>query len=296
MLFVPWGDTRLPMFSYAQSALRAHRTVMIVLLFFMPSLSVDGNSQSASRPASQKGELGRATLSICSFGRGQVFLISTTTTEGEIGWLICVDTDSNHSWLYRLPWVVELQMEQPQSSTSIRLNSEKLPDGSAYVFVGSIAGPKLQGTLTVRPDSSAPDVKNCVIQGHKLSPQPETVSRFPAGRYSNSRYDGESGDAVGAELVLFLAKDQHAGLIKFNESYWGEPEFVPLVLSNIRIISDQKLEFDLKLEDNTVGTYVALRKKGAIILRRLDVPSAPGALPVILSKQPTLLPARTADR
>jgi hypothetical protein len=96
--------------------------------------------------------------------------------------------------------------------------------------------------------------------------------------------------------VLFLAKDQHAGLIKFNESYWGEPEFVPLVLSNIRIISDQKLEFDLKLEDNTVGTYVALRKKGAIILRRLDVPSAPGALPVILSKQPTLLPARTADR
>jgi hypothetical protein len=244
-----------------------------------------GISRSASSPARQKGELDRATLSICSFDRGQVFLISSTT-----------DTGSKHSWLYRLAWVVELQMEQPQSSTSIRLNSKKQPDGSTYVFVGTIAGPKLQGTLAVRPDSGSPDVQNHVIQGYRLSPPPETVSRFPAGRYSNSGYDEESGDAVGAELVLFLAKDQHAGLIRFNESYWGEPEFVPLVLSKIRIISDQRLEFDLKLEDNTVGSYVALRRKRAIILRRLDVPTATGTQPIILSRQPTLLPARIADR
>jgi hypothetical protein len=218
------------------------------------------------------------------------------TTEGDIGWLLCVDTGSKCSWLYRLPWVVELQMEQSQSSTSTRLTSKELPDGSTYVFVGTIAGPKMQGTLTVRPDSSAPDVQNHAIQGYRLSPPSEAVSRFPAGRYSNSRYDEESGDAVGAELVLFLAKGQHAGLIKFNESYWGEPVFVPLVLSNIRIISDQKLEFDLELEDNTVGTYVALRRKGTIILRRLDVPTATGSQPIILARQPTLLPARIADR
>ena len=86
----------------------------------------------------------------------------------------------------------------------------------------------------------------------------------------------ETEDPVGAQLLLFLTDREKAELIKFNDSYWDEPEFVPLVLSNVRIISDQKLEFDLKLEDHTVGTYVALRRKGALILRRLDVPTAPG--------------------
>ena len=279
------------MASYTRPVGRADDTVVMVLLFLIALWPLNGISQSASNPAKEERRVQRATLSTCSFARGQVFLISSTTTWGQLGWLLCVDTDAKRSWLYRIPWVVELQMTEEPSSTSIKLKSNKLPDGSTYILSVTITGTEIQGSLIVRPDSSAPDGQSYLIQGFRLSPPSEAVPDFPAGRYSNSRYIEESGDAVGAELVLFLTKHQLAGLIKFNESYWDEPVFVPLSLSNIRIVSDQKLEFDLKLEDNNVGTYVALRRKRAIILRRLDVPSNPEAPPIILARQATLLPS-----
>ena len=192
--------------------------------------------------------------------------------------------------------MVKLQLEPSQSSASIRLTSEAQSDGSTYVLDVRIAGREASGSLIVRAESSAPDVQKYTVHGYRLSPPERGRAGFPAGRYSSIKYMEETGDPVGAELLLFLTDREKAGLIKFNDSYWDEPEFVPLVLSNIRIISDQRLEFDLKLEDNTVGTYVALRRKGAIILRRVDVPTAPGTQPIILPRQPTLLPARIADR
>jgi hypothetical protein len=212
------------------------------------------------------------------------------TPNGESGWLFCFDAVSKNSWLYRIPWMVKLQMEQSKPSANIKWTSEAAPDGSTYVLDVTIVGREMSGSLVVRSDSSAPDVQEYAVHGYTLSPPASGRAPFPAGRYSSARYMEETGDTVGAELLLFLTDRQKAGLIKFNESYWGEPEFVQLVLSNIRILSDRQLEFELKLEQGEIGKYIATRKKDAIILRRVDIPSAPGAEVVRLLRQARLLP------
>ena len=249
-----------------------------------------GTSQSELSPITQKDSSDKSFPSGCGFHRGRVFLISSMTPKGERGWILCFDPTSKNSWLYLLPWMVKLQMEQSQSSASIKLRSEAQPDGSTYTLDVTIAEREVSGSLVVRTEPSAPDVQEYVIHGYRLNPPASGRARFPAGRYSSIKYMEETGDPVGTELILFLTDTGEAGLIKFNESYWGEPQFVPLVLSNMQIFSDHRLEFSLKLEDGEIGKYIATRKKDAIVLRRVDILSAPGAEIVRLPRQRRLLP------
>lgn len=228
-------------------------------------------------------------LQDCSLDAGSVFMISSMTAYGEPGWLLCTNSASNRSWLYRIPWIIELYPEQSQSAVSLRLASKELSDGSKYRFQGGITGNELNGSLVVENTLATSKSQTYSVKGFKLNPPTRKVTRFPAGRYSSSRYLEESGDPIGAELILFLTNGQSAGLIKFNESYWGEPPFVPLALSNIRIVSSQKLEFELKLGDKGTGKYSLTRQGGAAILERVDVPTTKGSQ-FKLVKEGTLLP------
>jgi hypothetical protein len=257
---------------------------------FSFALSWCGTSNSDRGPAAQEDSSEKSLTSACGFHRGHVYLLSSMTANGERGWLFCFDPVSKDSWLYLLPRIVKLQMEQSQSSGSIKLRSEAQPDGSTYILDVIIAERQVSGNLVIRIEPSTPDVQDYIVNGYRLHPPASGRARFPAGRYSSIRYMEETGDPVGTELLLFLTDKEEAGLIKFNESYWGEPQFVPLALSNIRLFSDHKLEFDLKLEDGEIGRYIATRKKDAIILHRVDVHSAPGAEIVRLPRQLRLLP------
>jgi hypothetical protein len=272
-------------------AFSTHRVAIVGLAVSLSFVySWCGNALSECGSSTRGDTSHNSSSSTCGFYRGNVFLIYSTTSEGERGWLFCLDNVSKNSWLYRPPWMVKLQTEQSQLSASIKLRSEAQPDGSTYVLAVTIAQRQVSGSLVVRSNSSTSDVQEYEVHGYKLRPPASRLASFPAGRYSNVKYMEETGDPVGVELLLLLTDTQKAGLIKFNESYWGEPEFVALVLSNIRIFSDHKLEFELKLEDGEIGRYVATRKKDAITLRRIDIPSAPGAEVVRLPRQPRLLP------
>ena len=248
-----------------------------------------GPSPSACSPIRQEESNRNRVSSSCGFDRGHVFLISSATRKGEIGWLLCFDAGSKNGWLYRPALKIELLLEL-HSSVSIKLRSQESPNGSYCSFDGTVTGPKIRGTLVLGGDSSTSDVNSYSVEGYEINPPAKSVAGFPPGRYSNSEYVEESGDAVGAELILFLTESRYVGLIKFNEGYWGEPEFVPLVLLNTRIISPQKLAFELQLREGAVGKYIAILKKNAITLRRIDIPSAPDAEVVRLRRQLHLLP------
>lgn len=240
--------------------------------------------------ANEQSQPSHCILQDCSFDTGSVFMISSMTTYGEPGWLLCTNSASNRSWLYRVPWIIELYPEQSQSAVSLKLTSKELSDGSKYSFQGRITGNELNGSLVIENPLATSESHTYALKGFRLNPPARKVTGFPAGRYSNSRYLEESGDPIGAELILFLTNGQSAGLIKFNESYWGEPPFVPLALSNIRIVSSQKLEFELRLEDGKMGRYAATRKKHVLTLQRIDILTAPNAEPIDLLKQSKLLP------
>ena len=253
----------------------------LMVVYQISLISLEGSSKQ-NNPS-------RAISHECAFGAGSMFLISSMTSGGERGWLLCVDPTSKRSWLYRVPWMIQLYPEQSQSNVSLMLTSKELSDGSKYRFEAGITGDELKGSLIIRDPLTTPTSRTYTVQGFRLNLPTSKVGRFPAGRYSSSRYIEESGDSVGAELLLFLTEGQYAGLIKFNESYWGEPEFVPLVLRNIRIISSQKLEFDLRLGDQETGSYSATRRGGTVILERLNLPTGQDAQCKLI-RQRTLLP------
>lgn len=261
----------------------------IVLLVALVILIYPTAFISSVECADKQSQASRGILQDCYFDVGSVFMISSPTPVGELGWLLCTSSASNRSWLYRIPWIIELYPEQSQSAVSLTLTSKELSDGSKYRLQCGITGNEFNGSLVIENPLATSKSQTYALRGFRFDPPTRKVTRFPAGRYSNSRYMEESGDPVGVELLLFLTGSQNAGLIKFNESYWGEPEFVPLVLSNIRIISAQKLEFELKLENGEIGRYAATRKRDTLILRRIDISTAPDAEPVKLVKQRQLL-------
>jgi|SRR5882672_2407332 len=233
----------------------------------------------------------RGVLQECSFETGNVFLVSSMTAYGELGWLLCTNPASKHSWLYEIPRMIELYPES-QLGDSLTLTSKELSDGSKYWLRGDIAGNQLSGSLAIENRLAGKSTKY-VLKGFRLNTPTTGISDFPTGRYSNSRYVEESGDPAGAELILFLTGGQSAGLVKFNESYWNEPPLVPLALSTVRIISNQKLEFELRLGDGKTGRYTLTRQGRTLLLERVDVDTAPGAFK--LPKQRDLLPQSFVD-
>ena len=212
----------------------------IVLLIAPVILVYSGGFISGVECPDKQSQPSHGILQECSFDAGSVFMISSMTAYGELGWLLCTSSASNRSWLYRIPWIIELYQEKSHSAVSLTLTSKETPDGK-YKFEGDITGNELNGSLVIENPSATSKSQTYALKGFRLNPPARKGTRFPAGRYSNSGYLEESGDPIGAELILFLTKGQSAGLIKFNESYWGEPSFVPLILSNIRTISSQKL-------------------------------------------------------
>jgi len=270
------------------------RSVLVLLLLSsaIPSSPEQANPInviSAAEGSSKRRGPSHGILQECSFEVGSVFLISSMTTLGEQGWLLCFNSTSKRGWLYRIPWMIELYPEPFQSSISLALASKEQSDGRKYTFEGEISERELKGSLVVRDPLTKPQSQTYAVKGFKLNQLSSKIGRFPSGRFSNSRYIEEAGDVVGAELVLFFTGGQNAGLIKFNESYWGEPVFMPLALSNIRIISSQKIEFELRLGDEGTGKYTMTRHGDAMILKRLDVPTVPGSECKLL-KEPRLLP------
>lgn len=225
-----------------------------------------------------------------------MFLLSSITSDGQRGWLLCLGERSQNSWLYQPPWTINLHAELSEPHTHAVLQGKFEYGGSthlvdSYALDLDLLGPQLSGTLTIRSNSQDSDVKSYVVRGLKLSPPVNQTASFPPGRYSSLKYLKESGDSVGVELILILSAQQRVGLIKFNESYWGEPEFAPLALSNIRVISERKLAFQLVLEDGGIGRYLAVLKRNRLVLQRQGMPASPSNVaPITLARQDTLFP------
>jgi hypothetical protein len=263
---------------------------LIVVLPILFVLNTNGRGYVTS-PVIQAAKTRAEDSSGCGFEHGHVFLISLMTAQGERGWLLCFDVASQRGWLYSAPRMTELQIVEPQSNVMIKMKSKERLGGMQCIFDGMLYEQnKIQGTLVIGGGPAELKTEKYQVQGYALKRKSAHDERFPGGRYSNVKYLEESGDSVGAELLLYFAEDQTTGLIKFNESYWGEPEFVPLVLSNIHIISSRKLRFELKLEGGVIGKYVAESEKDAVVLSRVDIPSSPDIGPIRMQRQARFLP------
>jgi len=240
---------------------------------------------SGQNPPTRKKNAEDASALGCNFEHGQVFLL----TSNERGWLMCFDSESRLAWLYVAPSLVKLQWGESTPSASLHLRSQGLPDRSYYDFQGVAREAELDGNLVAHVAPPSTEVTEYAVRGRKLDQTPVAIDRTIAGRYSNVRYVEESGDLVGAELLLFRMDRGISGLVTFYESYWGEPVFASLPLRSVRVNGSQTVEFELKLEEG-IGKYIATRKKAIVTLRRTDMPSAPNAEVVELLKQPHLLP------
>ena len=255
------------------------RALMVILYLSLPSHDAVPNSSSKAIKLSNASPTDQADHD-CDLKSDRLFVVASEYNSSKVGWLICTGPAS---WIYSPPAI--LKMEGQASAFGLKLQSGDTLRGR-YDVQASIRGRDLSGRLVINSDSSPAGTKEFIIHGSQLDTDRD--SGFPQGRYSNVKYIPESGDLVGAELLIFRAANQMSGLLTFYESYWNEPAFTCFVLENIQLSSAKTIKFELKVS-NEIFEYALDQQRDSVILHRIDG-SPPSSHGVKLLKQPRLVP------
>lgn len=193
-------------------------------------------------------------------------------------WFFCVDRRSKGGVLYQPPGLLRLRDLEFKLDDHVSFRSEVFWGKRYYVFEGSTSGEILEGRIEefeIDPrleagSKSAERIRGFDIKAEKLGPiRGSKLGIWAAHRFSNVHYVEDSGDLVGAELILVRRPNRCIGLVTFYESYWGEPTLVPLSLGDLRC-SATRLRFKLKVGERT-GVYVVRINGERAILNRKDV-------------------------
>jgi len=222
---------------------------------------------------------------------GKVFLLSSESEEGRMGWLLCLDENSGGGWLYAPPFFARIRSDASGADGELHLRTGVLPDGNYYSLDIRTWAHSAEGRLSRHLAGPASQTQRYLVKGFEIE-VPATSNQDVLGRYSNVRYVAASGDRVGVELLLFHAGRNICALAIFYEGYWGEPVLVPLVSSPsyTRRIGKSVVEFNLRVGSQT-ATYRATQRGGAVVLCRINVPVGQEAEQPRLLKQDHFLPS-----
>lgn len=202
----------------------------------------------------------------------RIFVASLPHSDIRMGWLICLDqTSTGKAWLYSAASLIELHSTRPFQSEHLVFESLKLKRGETYVLDLAIQGDRVRGSIKITFDSPEFSTQTFPLDGSELDREIQGANASFGSRFSNVKFIEESGDTVGAELLLFKTRGKDAGLITFFESYWGEPNFVSFELVDLCMPAKRKYAFNLKLGNGQTGNYIATLTGECIRLERIDL-------------------------
>lgn len=206
---------------------------------------------------------------------------------GKLAWLFYISRDGRSGQVFVPPHMLKFSKITVMGG-GIEFQSEVFL-GKYYRFRGTLhdsdikGSMELVGTDTGIPESMWEITATQVRDGARNGIGSEEI---PPIHFSSASYSEEGGDVVGADLRILWTENGTAGMVVFYESYWGEPTFIPLAMSNIKKHGSM-IDFTMNTPDGSSHYY--LRKKGNEAVFYRDNLKAQGAtLKLVRSILPAL--------
>ena len=232
---------------------------------------------------------------------GRFYLGSVISASGTTAALFLLDQAAQRGWFYDPPRVIEFSV-RPSGRDVVFLPAE-ISDQGLFSFQGTMEGSLIKGTVQLSKPSGIDLIRGQLVA--RLVPaEPEHTSEL-LGRFSNVEYVAESGDLIGAEIIILASGPRACGIAMFYGVLPDEFTASPLLLQDVKASGDDVVTFALqfpglllhrngsvaKLPD-TIGHYCFHIKNGEGVLRRTDAPPNAKAEPVLLRRMPTVLPSK----
>jgi len=157
--------------------------------------------------------------------------------------------------------------------------------GKQYRFRGVLRSEAISGEMQLINVKSGEAVEKWELAAVLLPAQAvRTNSSLRIGnvRYSNAAYSSEGGDQTGTDIRFLSTGTDTTGMIVFYESYWGEPTFTPLALSEVAM-DKGVIQFAVELPDGVARYHLRQTPTGGLF-NRDDVPHTTGDKDITLKK------------
>jgi hypothetical protein len=181
---------------------------------------------------------------------------------GDRAWLLTLHFGKGQGMLYMPPANLELAVKRSGNEVSFR-STRDLGD-IVYVFEGQLLSTGLSGTFNINRQESTPEkIAHAYVTLKKVAPSKDDRGGGIRGLFSNVRYNEDSGDLTGTELIVF---GQLHNLAAIFTSF--EDDMVPYVARNL-VQSPAGITFAVRTEAGE-QRYTAQLVDRRLRLRRID--------------------------
>jgi hypothetical protein len=212
------------------------------------------------------------------------FGVSNDPELGKLAWLICIDRTHRDGQIFVAPRMLKFSNYALGRSGSLIFQSKDFI-GRSYRFNGFIKSGVLVGKIQLIDMKSGGIKESWKLTANPVLPpdsRPSIEQSELNARYSNVAYSSEGGDQTGVDIQLFSTTAGKTGMIVFYESYWGEPTFTPLVLTQVSI-KKNVIHFSVEMHEGVAHYHLILTSAGGIF-NRDDVPNVKGDEGLVLKK------------
>jgi hypothetical protein len=213
---------------------------------------------------------------------------------GTLAWLFCIDREHHTGQIFVAPRMIGLSEFNLGEDGTLRFQSLDF-FGKNYRFGGTLKADQITGEIQLVDAKSGNPKDKWQLTATQLSAQnPHDNQPVSPGRYSNIDYSAEGGDFTGVDIRLFSVGTGTTGMIVFYESYWGEPTFTPLALSQIEM-SKGTIQFETETPNGAAHYHLRLTVTGGLFIRD-DVAHEKGEKAIVLRKSRSVLTAAAGKR
>lgn len=253
------------------------KLITIFFLLLLCSCTFTGcgqpiNSVSAARsPENINPGLEMQTESQNQYLTGLYYGTSTKELDRKV-WLFRIGTD--HSYLYSLPTQVKLGIASERLDGTFGFRTEPNGDGIVYEFQGKETKGRLEGNFTIVSNGETLEaISNYEVVLNRIDIN-DLRTDIKSGVYSNLRYNNESGDLNGAEIVLIALKNKIIGCVMLHENGLVPRPFIAQfedgkIVANVQFLKDlRKIHIEPQGNAVKLSTFVAGGKLESVTLHQ----------------------------
>lgn len=197
--------------------------------------------------------------------------VITTEERGESrAWVLCIAPKEAAAVIFLPPNVVKMRSLETAPIGRFRFVTENVPGSQEYYeFVGTNQEGRLTGKILRHTSDYALTVEESSAVGLLLSPRDGTLKLT---RFSNRSFVNETGDLLGADVIVIDDRGKLSGVICFYEDHWGEPRFVPLAMQ--QFVTEKAtgvMRFHIAFRGG-MASYELRSSPRSATLKRLDPP------------------------
>jgi len=203
---------------------------------------------------------------------------------GTLAWLLHLDKDRQAGEMFVAPRMMKLSQFELAENGTMTFQSPVFV-GKEYRFRGTLKSDVLSGEMQLVNAKSGNPIDKWEFTAAPLPPLNAHVnSEQPVRnvRYSNVAYSSEGGDQTGVDIQFLPTDGGTTGMIVFYESYWSEPTFTPLALSQVTV-DKGAIHFAVELPSG-IAHYHLLTTPIGVLFNRDDVPHVKGDKDIVLKR------------